>query len=74
MVRGGGGSTGGSGLMGILPPQPPELGGRDCVSIAVADTDAKEFGNECDKGELAVMETGIRLLSFARLRFHGLGG
>ena len=57
--------------MGIPPPQPPELAGRDCVTTA--DADAKELGNECDKGELAVMETGLRLLSFARLRFHGLG-
>ena len=30
--------------------------GRDCVTIA--DTDAKELGDKCDKGELAVMKTG----------------
>jgi hypothetical protein len=30
--------------------------GNDCVTIA--DTDAKELGDKCDKGELAVMKTG----------------
>ena len=30
--------------------------GQDCVTIA--DTDAKELGDKCDKGELAVMKTG----------------
>ena len=30
--------------------------GRDCVTIA--DTDPKELGDKCDKGEVAVMETG----------------
>jgi hypothetical protein len=33
---------------------PPD--GHDCVTIA--DTDAKELGDKCDKGELAVMRTG----------------
>ena len=37
-----------------LATTPP--GGHDCVTIA--DTDAKELGDKCDKGELAVMETG----------------
>ena len=30
--------------------------GHDCVTIA--DTDEKELGEKCDKGELAVMRTG----------------
>jgi hypothetical protein len=30
--------------------------GNDCVTIA--DTDPKELGDKCDKGELAVMKTG----------------
>ena len=30
--------------------------GRDCVTIA--DTDAKELGDKCDKGELGVMTSG----------------
>jgi hypothetical protein len=30
--------------------------GKGCVTIA--DTDAKEVGDKCDKGELAVMKTG----------------
>jgi hypothetical protein len=33
----------------------PQDGG-DCVTIA--DTDAKELGDKCDKGELAVMKSG----------------
>ena len=33
---------------------PPD--GHDCMTIA--DTDAKELGDKCDKGELAVMKTG----------------
>ncbi len=33
---------------------PPD--GHDCVTIA--DTDAKELGDKCDKGELTVMKTG----------------
>jgi hypothetical protein len=37
--------------MGTTPP-----GGEDCVSIA--DTDAKEVGDKCDAGELAVMKSG----------------
>jgi hypothetical protein len=37
-----------------LATTPP--GGHDCITIA--DTDAKELGDKCDKGELAVMETG----------------
>src|ERR1700680_2734554 len=37
-----------------LATTPP--GGRDCITSA--DTDAKELGDKCDKGELAVMETG----------------
>jgi hypothetical protein len=37
-----------------LATTPP--GGGDCVTIA--DTDAKELGDTCDKGELAVMATG----------------
>ena len=37
-----------------LATTPP--GGHDCVTIA--DTDAKELGDKCDQGELAVMETG----------------
>jgi hypothetical protein len=37
-----------------LATTPP--GGRDCITIA--DTDVKELGDKCDKGELAVMETG----------------
>jgi hypothetical protein len=42
-------------LEGIgLATTPPD--GHDCVTIA--DTDAKELGDKCDKGELAVMETG----------------
>jgi hypothetical protein len=32
------------------------LDGHDCLTIA--DTDAKELGDKCDKGELAVMKTG----------------
>jgi hypothetical protein len=42
-------------LEGIgLATTPPD--GADCVTIA--DTDAKELGDKCDKGELAVMKTG----------------
>jgi len=42
-------------LEGIgLATIPPD--GHDCVTIA--DTDAKELGDKCDKGELAVMKTG----------------
>jgi hypothetical protein len=42
-------------LVGLgLATTPP--GGHDCVTIA--DTDAMELGDKCDKGELAVMETG----------------
>jgi hypothetical protein len=37
-----------------LATTPP--GGRDCITIA--DTDVKELGDKCDKGELSVMETG----------------
>jgi hypothetical protein len=37
--------------LATIPP-----GGHDCVTIA--DTDAKELGDKCDKGELAVMKTG----------------
>jgi hypothetical protein len=37
-----------------LATVPPN--GQDCVTIA--DTDAKELGDKCDKGELAVMNTG----------------
>src|ERR1700724_3100792 len=37
-----------------LATTPP--GGHDCVTIA--DTDAKELGDKCDKGELAVMKSG----------------
>jgi hypothetical protein len=37
-----------------LATTPPD--GSDCVTIA--DTDAKELGDKCDKGELAVMATG----------------
>src|ERR1700730_3612062 len=37
-----------------LATTPP--GGRDCITIA--DTDAKELGDKCDKGDLAVMKTG----------------
>jgi hypothetical protein len=37
-----------------LATTPPD--GHDCVTIA--DTDAKELGDKCDKGELAVMKTG----------------
>jgi hypothetical protein len=37
-----------------LATTPP--GGRDCITIA--DTDVKELGDKCDKGELAVMATG----------------
>jgi hypothetical protein len=44
-----------SGLEGVgLATIPPE--GHDCVTIA--DTDAKELGDKCDKGEVAVMKTG----------------
>jgi hypothetical protein len=43
------------GLAGVgLATVPPE--GHDCVTIA--DTDAKELGDKCDKGEVAVMKTG----------------
>jgi len=42
-------------LEGIgLATTPPD--GQDCVTIA--DTDAKELGDKCDKGELDVMKTG----------------
>jgi hypothetical protein len=37
-----------------LATTPP--GGHDCVTIA--DTDAKELGDKCDKGEIGVMKTG----------------
>ena len=37
-----------------LATVPPD--GHDCVTIA--DTDAKELGDKCDKGEVAVMKTG----------------
>jgi hypothetical protein len=44
-----------SGLEGVgLATTPPN--GHECVTIA--DTDAKELGDKCDKGEVAVMETG----------------
>jgi hypothetical protein len=33
-----------------------EAQGKDCVTIA--DTDPKELGDKCDKGELAVMKSG----------------
>jgi hypothetical protein len=33
-----------------------EAPGKDCVTIA--DTDPKELGDKCDKGELAVMKSG----------------
>ena len=39
--------------VGLATTQPQ---GHDCVTIA--DTDAKELGDKCDKGELAVMKTG----------------
>jgi hypothetical protein len=43
------------GLEGVgLATIPPE--GHDCVTIA--DTDAKELGDKCDKGEVEVMKTG----------------
>jgi hypothetical protein len=43
------------GLSGLgLATTPPD--GHDCVTIA--DTDAKELGDKCDKGEVAVMKTG----------------
>jgi hypothetical protein len=42
-------------LEGIgLATIPPD--GHDCVTIA--DTDVKELGDKCDKGELAVMNSG----------------
>ena len=42
-------------LLGLgLATTPPHE--RDCVTIA--DTDAKEIGDKCDKGELAVIKTG----------------
>jgi hypothetical protein len=37
--------------LGTTPPD-----GHDCTTIAA--TDAKEMGDKCDKGELAVMKTG----------------
>jgi hypothetical protein len=37
--------------LATIPPN-----GHACVTIA--DTDAKELGDKCDKGELAVMRTG----------------
>jgi hypothetical protein len=37
--------------IGTIPPR-----GHDCVDIA--DTDIKEIGEKCDKGELSVMHTG----------------
>ena len=37
--------------LGTTPPD-----GKDCVNIA--DTDMKEIGDKCDKGELTVMKTG----------------
>ena len=37
-----------------LATTPP--GGHDCITIA--DTDPKELGDKCDKGELQVMTTG----------------
>jgi len=43
------------GLSGLgLATTPPD--GHDCVTIA--DTDAKELGDKCDKGEVAVIKTG----------------
>jgi hypothetical protein len=43
------------GLAGVgLATSPAQ--GKDCMTIA--DTDAKELGEKCDKGELAVMKTG----------------
>jgi hypothetical protein len=44
-----------SGLAGVgLATTPPQA--HDCVTIA--DTDVKELGDKCDKGELAVMKSG----------------
>ena len=37
--------------VGTIPPN-----GHDCTDIA--DTDVKEIGEKCDKGELSVMKTG----------------
>ena len=37
--------------MGAVPPK-----GHDCVDIA--DTDVKEIGEKCDKGELSVLKSG----------------
>ena len=37
--------------LGTTPPD-----GKDCVNIA--DTDMKEVGDKCDKGELTVIKTG----------------
>jgi hypothetical protein len=43
------------GLAGVgLATTPPQA--HDCVTIA--DTDVKELGDKCDKGELAVMKSG----------------
>jgi hypothetical protein len=39
--------------LGIATTSPD---GHDCATIA--DTDAKELGDKCDKGEVAVMKTG----------------
>jgi hypothetical protein len=44
-----------TGLAGVgLATIPPQA--HDCVTIA--DTDVKELGDKCDKGELAVMNSG----------------
>src|SRR2546421_50666 len=37
--------------IGTIPPR-----GHDCIDIA--DTDVREIGEKCDKGELSVMRTG----------------